>query len=340
MASATARDARTAELMEIGGALVQSGSDDEYLAYALHPHPLRWFSGRRPLFLVAAVAVLVVVAVAAVANREAPRADVEGSVQLFGLAALATAASVMQSGSKMIKDMQTAEPAVEKQATAAFQPLLDLKAQMKEKPGVSQLKVNLTEMNDLSRDELLHPVDQDRNDGNVCPDDEELHADLCYKKCSTLTGGKYPIRTTAWSCCAEQPCSFFNSKFTSLLEYCSGYDVSGDAEGKECPHAPGACMENEEYSLGLCYKKCAILTNNTFPYRSAASTCCRYNNHIACLDALNTETKPEFNVGGGVADGHASTPNMTHAPMQRLTESNVPKNVDVSAYVAAGPVTA
>jgi len=119
----------------------------------------------------------------------------------------------------------------------------------------------------------------------------------------------------------EEPCSFFNSRLPNPLKYCSGFDVSGNDEGKECPHAEGTCMENEEFNLGVCYKKCAILTNNMFPFRSGAATCCRYGNHLACLDALNTVTSPNFDIGGGFGDNHSSTPNSSHAPMLTLTES-------------------
>eukprot|EP00435_Cladocopium_sp_Y103_P002794 s284_g1.t1 len=49
-------------------------------------------------------------------------------------------------------------------------------------------------------------------DGNTCPSDEEESEGTCYKKCADLTGGYYPIRTSAFSCCAAEPCSFFNSK--------------------------------------------------------------------------------------------------------------------------------
>eukprot|EP00913_Durusdinium_trenchii_P001492 g1380.t1 len=52
-------------------------------------------------------------------------------------------------------------------------------------------------------------------DGNRCPSDEEEFPSTkgnCYKKCADLTGGYYPIRTSAFSCCASEPCTFFNSK--------------------------------------------------------------------------------------------------------------------------------
>lgn len=131
------------------------------------------------------------------------------------------------------------------------------------------------------------PEAENRHDGNPCTTDEEAHMGLCYKKCALLTEGAFPIRTTAWWCCQAQPCSFFNSKFVHMVLPCEGFDVAGSQEGQGCPHFPGVCMENEELSLGVCYKKCALLTRNAFPYRSGAASCCRYNSHLACLDALN-----------------------------------------------------
>merc|ERR1711948_13149 len=115
-------------------------------------------------------------------------------------------------------------------------------------------------------------------------------------------------------------CTFMNSKFTNPLHLCDGFDVSGMDRNRACPHAPGACLVNEEFNLGRCFKKCAILTNNTFPFRSAASTCCRYNSHLACLDPVNVQSSASFNIGGGGGDGHASTPAESHEPLLALTE--------------------
>lgn len=56
------------------------------------------------------------------------------------------------------------------------------------------------------------------HDGNLCADDEELFASLCYKKCA-LFDKLYPIRTGAFSCCMEQPCGAFNSKFSFSLGF-------------------------------------------------------------------------------------------------------------------------
>lgn len=159
------------------------------------------------------------------------------------------------------------------------------------------------------------------HDGNLCADEEEEFEGLCYEKCAVLTDGFYPVRTTAWSCCMQQPCTFMNSKFTNPLHLCDGFDVSGIRRNRACPHAPGSCLVNEEFHLGRCYKKCAILTNNAFPFRSAVSSCCRYNSHLACLDAVNVQSSASFNVGGGLGDGHASTPADSHAPLLALTEA-------------------
>merc|ERR1719323_354951 len=98
-----------------------------------------------------------------------------------------------------------------------------------------------------------------------CAGDEEMHASLCYKKCKFLTNNRYPIRTTAFSCCQNKPCGFFNQRLS--LKICAGFDVSGDSQGGGCPHMSGTCMENEELYLGLCYKKCSLLTSNTYPFR-------------------------------------------------------------------------
>lgn len=179
--------------------------------------------------------------------------------------------------------------------------------------------LNLSKYSNLTAWQNLPP--ENLHDGNACADDEEELGGLCYKTCAELTGGVYKIRTTAWSCCKKKPCTFFNSKFTNPLGLCGGFDVSGNREGRACPHPKGTCLVNEEFSLGMCFKKCALLTKNKFPFRSAASTCCRYNSHWACLDALNTQTSSDFNIGGGGRDGNPATPSNMHLPMPELAEA-------------------
>jgi len=155
------------------------------------------------------------------------------------------------------------------------------------------------------------------SDGNPCRDDEELlnTTKLCYKKCSLLTDGKYPIRTTPWSCCSKRPCLFNQRKD---LGVCSGFSIAGGM-GSACPHAPGACLTNEELLGGNCYKKCGLLTGGLYPTRVGPASCCKVSG-FRCWFPTNTRTTPEFNVGGGVGDGHDSTPASMHKPMPELTE--------------------
>lgn len=167
------------------------------------------------------------------------------------------------------------------------------------------------------------------SDKNICPDQEEEHMGLCYKKCSTLTDNKYPIRTTAFSCCKEEPCSFFNSEFSNVLEYCDGLDVAGNfaqvGRQKVCPHKPGDCLLNEEFNLGVCYKRCALLTGGTHPYRFSGETCCLYDSHMACLAPENVITNSTFNIGGGLGDMELEpTMGEPHNPVLSLTEGEHP----------------
>jgi len=153
------------------------------------------------------------------------------------------------------------------------------------------------------------------HDGNVCDDDEEIYAGLCYRKCGLLTHGKAPIRTSSWTCCESHPCNPWNemgSIGTSVL--CNGYDVAGDMS---CPHRPGSCLVDEEIHLGMCYKRCSILTNGEFPHRSGPETCCKADD-LGCMMPWNTRLRPRFAVGGG--DGH-ETPRRAHMPQVRFTEA-------------------
>lgn len=162
---------------------------------------------------------------------------------------------------------------------------------------------------------------ESRHDGNLCADDEEELMGLCYSKCSSLTSGTYPFRTTAFSCCRAKPCSFFNSKFSNPMGYCKGFDVSGKQEGRVCPHAPGTCLVNEELKMGVCYERCAILTDNVYPHRSGPSTCCKYESHLACIDPRNAKTSRAFDVGGGAEDTRITSLEEPHLPMPEFTEA-------------------
>lgn len=158
-------------------------------------------------------------------------------------------------------------------------------------------------------------------DGNRCPSDEEEFPSTkgnCYKKCADLTGGYYPIRTSAFSCCASEPCTFFNSKIH--IGFCSGFDIAGDAEGDGCPTFEGACLVDEENFGGLCYKKCSLFPDGqTYSHRVAPNICCSTHGFM-CMLPKYFKFSTDFAVGGGEGDGNSQTPAQPHPPMKELTE--------------------
>jgi len=163
----------------------------------------------------------------------------------------------------------------------------------------------------------------DLEDGNSCPEGEEVHVGLCYKTCESITEGVYPIRTSAFTCCKEEPCSFFNSKFSNPIYFCSGMDV-GESHGKKvCPYPAGDCMRNEELEFGVCYKRCGLLTDWKYPFRMGATSCCRYNSQIACLDPNNVVSDMDYAVGGAVGQGkedYGDVAGMPHPPLPEFAE--------------------
>mmetsp|Transcript_84082 Transcript_84082/g.116158 ORF Transcript_84082/g.116158 Transcript_84082/m.116158 type:complete len:190 (+) Transcript_84082:3-572(+) len=160
---------------------------------------------------------------------------------------------------------------------------------------------------------------ENKHDDNKCGDDEEEFGGACYKTCRELTAGQAPYRTSPISCCAKYPCPMSMEKVKVRL--CDGYDVAGDAEGRgKCPHKEGVCLNDEEIHLGLCYKKCSVLTNGMYMHRRTATQCCKYNTLFKCLYWKNTDTSFDYVVGGGKGDGDDKTPNKPHMPIGSLTE--------------------
>jgi hypothetical protein len=158
--------------------------------------------------------------------------------------------------------------------------------------------------------------EEDLNDGNKCADDEESLGELCYQKCSILTNGAAPVRISAFGCAKSN--SFgdvIGEKIASLVP-CQGYDVAGNAEGNGCPHSHGGCLNDEELSLGKCYKKCSALTNGQYPHRTTMSTCCKTTNFIECLNPANFKIDFKYAVGGG-NDEHKAI----HDPIKSVTEA-------------------
>eukprot|EP00930_Biecheleria_cincta_P020514 TRINITY_DN1541_c0_g1_i13.p1 TRINITY_DN1541_c0_g1~~TRINITY_DN1541_c0_g1_i13.p1 ORF type:complete len:516 (-),score=98.75 TRINITY_DN1541_c0_g1_i13:407-1954(-) len=166
----------------------------------------------------------------------------------------------------------------------------------------------------LAPEESLH-------DGNKCPDDEEEYpktGGTCFKKCSELTGGAYPIRSTAFSCCKSEPCSVSNSKIH--LGFCGGFDVAGDAEGNGCPSSEGACLKDEELLGGICYKKCSSFEGGDIYHHRVAPNICCSSTGMRCLLPSYFKFSAKFAEGGGEGDSNSATPAMAHAPIQKLTE--------------------
>jgi len=179
---------------------------------------------------------------------------------------------------------------------------------------------------------------ENMHDGNLCGDDEELFEDLCYLKCSLLTEGKNPIRTSAFTCCQSHPCGFDNTML-NMNAPCAGFDVAGKINGQKgaCPHTVGTCLEDEELLLGLCYKKCSLLTQGQFTHRVAATTCCSQTG-LACLNPMNLRTDfLAFAVGGGKDDGTKSTPSKPHKPLKELTEKLANATATISAQTSQVP---
>jgi hypothetical protein len=278
----------------------------------------------RLLIMALGVPTLLVAVLGVAAKLEQPQgsraadADVSDSVGLAGgLELLGALAESIGTAAKLVKDTQKSTKDVKATWSALQKPGVEARKEVL----AEKLPDNVTEHLLGLKGAKLFPRRNGMQDGSNCPADEEEFQQLCYKKCSDLTGGHYPIRTTAFACCMERPCSFYNTKFTNPLKLCQGLDVSGRREGSECPHMPGDCLRNEELSVGHCYMKCALLTANNYPFRSGASECCRYQNHLACLDPLNKVISANFTVGGGMGDDQLEDAmGAPHAPVPALAE--------------------
>lgn len=133
-----------------------------------------------------------------------------------------------------------------------------------------------------------------------CLRDEEEFAGLCYMKCSLLTGGRAPFRVAASACCVNDN-QFFCSLLQSQQAISNSLSVGGGAAIHNNPHAPGVggiCALVEEAYQGLCYPKCAALTDGKSAHRVGAFACCA-GSRVECLNGKGTiSTSPDF--GGSV----------------------------------------
>jgi len=246
-------------------------------------------------------------------QRQPVKANAHDGVELFG-GAVGAVLSIMAASSHGMELAGAVGTAMEDAEKIAYD------SQNISKHHDIEALINYThELSHLHGQDLMG--DNRMNDGNLCPDNEEVFAGLCYQKCSLLTKGSHPVRTTAFSCCAQEPCNAFNSVFTSPVKFCQGLDVGGRLPGVGCPHQPGDCLLNEEFHLGFCYKKCAILTNTEYPFRISAESCCKEWGYFECLEARNVMTNSTFAIGGGDGDklleGEAG---LVHPPILALAE--------------------
>jgi len=159
---------------------------------------------------------------------------------------------------------------------------------------------------------------EDMDDGNTCEDDEELWGKLCYKKCTLLTSGQHPVRVSSYGCAKSKSFTdLLTGESVPSLIPCHGYDISGDEAGNGCPHDEGACLEDEEISLGKCYKKCSLLTDGVYPYRTSAMSCCKSSALAQCLTPSSVKMSNDYAVGGG----SNSRESRVHNPEVKYTES-------------------
>lgn len=142
----------------------------------------------------------------------------------------------------------------------------------------------------------------------ACLTNEELLLGVCYEKCSILTGGEFSYRVGPATCCKSESMlgCFDVRKDKTRSEYNTGGGVgdhdqatpnwshpplmnlteSADtastsyvpptAPPGQGGHAPSdtACQADEELYAGLCYKKCALLTEGEYSIRTSSWTCC------------------------------------------------------------------
>lgn len=134
----------------------------------------------------------------------------------------------------------------------------------------------------------------------LCGSDEELYLGMCYKQCKILTEGTHPFRVSPYNCCKQDfslTCVLPSEQKFNFGTPGSGYDVAGDGG---VPHPPGICDFNEEDHLNVCYKKCSLLTQGTYPFRAAANTCCKGK---PCWNIFNLRTSGSWCNGYGVGGG-------------------------------------
>lgn len=157
--------------------------------------------------------------------------------------------------------------------------------------------------------------------GSDCLRNEEPHAGLCYKSCKNLTNGEMPIRTSPFECCAGSDFAACVSG-AGKTKFSSDFGVGGGQGEKALPHSPSdinsdnlgsspnrgpplKCLDDEEDFMGICYKKCSLLTQGSKNYRTGPDSCCSSAgsggifSFFSCMLPSASKTSVEFSTGGG-----------------------------------------
>merc|ERR1719203_2324367 len=111
--------------------------------------------------------------------------------------------------------------------------------------------------------------------GWPCKKDERLFQNLCYVDCGKATGGHHPLRVDSCTCCKEVPCVQLAGRFT---KNCALLDAGDNALQPAPPALPNCHTPHEELFMGLCYKKCDLLTRSRYPIRTGMNTCSNGDN--------------------------------------------------------------
>ncbi|CAK0869174.1 unnamed protein product, partial [Prorocentrum cordatum] len=127
----------------------------------------------------------------------------------------------------------------------------------------------------------------------VCKSYEEHHGGLCYIQCQKLTNGSHPHRVAPGVCCKANGTACMNP--ANLLS--KPWFAAGGGRWAPKEHGNVSCAETEESHLGMCYTKCTVLTEDEYPNRVAASTCCKTHGW-SCMSPANLKTSPAFAAGG------------------------------------------
>jgi len=262
-------------------------------------------TGRR--VVLAAMALLGAAAVAVVAassfNRSPEAAEVPGGQPLSPLE--------MEEISAQLQELEATTAHAVQAATSTAAAAAAARDNEEATPAASAFLPPMTDAHDMT---AYRAWASKKN----CKANEELFMGLCYKKCALLTGGTHPFRSSGWGCCKSEKCNLRSIKVE--VGICSGFSVSGD--GISCPRQMGYCLDDEEMFLGLCYKKCSILTKEMYNFRVTPVTCCRTEG-LACLHPSLSDTSFGHFASGNFTEAEGDHANVSykiaHPPLTIMT---------------------